>query len=46
MLAAYEKMTDEQKADKFPISVLYKCPAPEYAAEYEKVIAKAQKGAK
>lgn len=46
MLAAYEKMTDEQKAGKFPIGVLYKTQAPEYTAEYDKVIARAQKGAK
>lgn len=46
MLAAYEKLSDEQKADKFPIGVLYQKTAPEYVAEYEKVIAKAQKGAK
>lgn len=46
MLAAYEKLTEEQKADKFPIGVLYKAQAPEYTAEYDKVIAKVQKGAK
>ncbi|MDF2499563.1 MAG: korB 3 [Anaerosporomusa subterranea] len=46
MLAAYEKMTDEQKAGKFPIGVLYKIEAPEYSAEYDKVIARVQKGAK
>lgn len=46
MLPAYEKLTDEQKADKFPIGVLFKKTAPEYSAEYDKVIAKAQKGAK
>lgn len=46
MLTAYEKLTDEQKADKFPIGVLYKATAPEYTAEYAKVIASAQKGAK
>lgn len=46
MLTAYEKMNDEQKAGKFPIGVLYKKTAPEYTAEYEKVIARAQKGVK
>lgn len=46
MLAAYEKLTEEQSADKFPIGVLYKVQAPEYTAEYDKVIAKIQKGAK
>lgn len=46
MLAAYEKMTDEQKAGKFPIGVLYTLQAPEYTAEYGKIIAKVQKGAK
>lgn len=46
MLAAYDKLTEEEKADKFPIGVLYKAQAPEYTAEYDKVVAKAQKGAK
>ncbi|WP_371376982.1 2-oxoacid:ferredoxin oxidoreductase subunit beta [Sporomusa aerivorans] len=46
MLAAYEKLTEEEKLDKFPIGVLYKKQAPEYTAEYDKVIAKSQKGAK
>jgi 2-oxoglutarate ferredoxin oxidoreductase subunit beta len=46
MLAAYDKLTDEQKADKFPVGVLYKTRAPEYTAEYDKVIAKARKGEK
>jgi len=46
MLAAYEKLTEERKTDKFPIGVLYKAQAPEYTAEYDKVVAKAQKGAK
>jgi 2-oxoglutarate ferredoxin oxidoreductase subunit beta len=46
MLAAYEKLTEAEKTDKFPIGVLYKAQAPEYTAEYDKVIAKAQKGAK
>lgn len=45
MLAAYEKLTPEEQADKFPIGVLYKAHAPEYTAEYDKVVAKAQKGA-
>lgn len=46
LLAAYEKLTDEQKAGKFPIGVLYKTQAPEYTAEYDKVIARFQKGAR
>lgn len=46
MLAAYDKLPPEQKTDKFPIGVLYKAEAPEYTAEYDKIIAKAQKGAK
>lgn len=46
MLAAFEKLTDEQKEGKFPIGVLYKTQAPEYNAEYDKVIARVQKGAK
>ncbi|XER05097.1 hypothetical protein SRRS_05780 [Sporomusa rhizae] len=46
MLAAYDKLIEEEKADKFPIGVLYKAQAPEYTAEYDKVVAKAQKGAK
>lgn len=46
MLAAYDKLTEEEKTDKFPIGVLYKAQAPEYTAEYDKVVAKAQKGAK
>lgn len=45
MLAAYDKLTDEQKAGKFPLGVLYKTQASEYTAEYDKIIAKAQKGA-
>ncbi|HWR40761.1 MAG TPA: 2-oxoacid:ferredoxin oxidoreductase subunit beta [Patescibacteria group bacterium] len=45
MLAAYEKLTEEEKTDKFPIGVLYNAQAPEYTAEYEKVIIRAQKGA-
>lgn len=46
MLGAYEKLTEADKADKFPMGVLYKAQAPEYTAEYDKVVAKAQKGAK
>ena len=42
VLAAYNKMTDEQKADKFPIGVLYEGQAPEYTKEYDKVIEAAQ----
>lgn len=43
-VAAYEKMTPEQKEDKFPIGVLYKTTSPEYSAEYAKVISKAKEG--
>ncbi|MEN6412229.1 MAG: 2-oxoacid:ferredoxin oxidoreductase subunit beta [Veillonellales bacterium] len=46
LLAAYEKLTDEQKKDKFPIGLLHETQAPEYTAEYDKVIARVQKGAK
>lgn len=46
LLTAYEKLPEEQKEDKFPIGILYKKTAPEYSAEYDKVIARAQKGAK
>jgi 2-oxoglutarate ferredoxin oxidoreductase subunit beta len=46
LLAAYEKLTDDQKTDKFPIGVLYEKQAPEYTSEYDKVIARVQKGAK
>lgn len=46
MLAAYNKLPDGQKADKFPIGLFYKVPAPEYTTEYDRVITKAQKGAK
>lgn len=47
MLAAFDKLADEQKEGKFPIGVLYQAEAPEYTKEYDKVIAAAQaKGAK
>ena len=45
MVAAYERMANEQKVDKFPIGILYQAEAPEYTAEYDTVIAKARKGA-
>ncbi|MDR2006630.1 MAG: 2-oxoacid:ferredoxin oxidoreductase subunit beta [Acidaminococcales bacterium] len=41
--AAYEKLNDEQKADKFPIGVLHQADAPEYTEEYAKIIARARK---
>lgn len=47
MLAAYEKLTPEQRKGKFPIGVLYKDEQPEYATEYGKIIAQAMaKGGK
>ena len=42
VLAAYNKLSDEQKEGKFPIGVLYQGEAPEYTKEYDKVIAAAQ----
>jgi 2-oxoglutarate ferredoxin oxidoreductase subunit beta len=45
-LAAYNKLSDEQKAEKFPTGVLYQTEAPEYTAEYGKVIKKAMEGKK
>lgn len=39
MKIAFDKMTDEQKAGKFPIGVLFQdTTVPEYTEEYEKVI--------
>lgn len=43
---AAAKMTPDQLAGKFIIGELYSAEAPEYVAEYDKVIARAQKGAK
>jgi 2-oxoglutarate/2-oxoacid ferredoxin oxidoreductase subunit beta len=43
-LAAYDKLTAEQKADKFPIGVLHKTEFAEYTAEYAKVISRAGGG--
>ena len=45
MLAAWDKLPEEQRAGKFPIGVLHKAEAPEYTEEYGKVIARV-KGAK
>ena len=42
VLAAYNKLPEDQKEDKFPIGVLYEAEAPEYTKEYDKVIAAAQ----
>lgn len=44
MVAAWEKMTAEQRQGKFPIGVLHKEEAPEYTAEYAKVIKQAMGG--
>lgn len=41
MLAAYEKLSEEQRAEKFPIGVLHKEEQPEYTEEYSKIIAQA-----
>ena len=45
-VAAAAKMTPEQLEGKFTIGVLHESKAPEYPREYDKVIAKAQKGGK
>nr|WP_320147286.1 thiamine pyrophosphate-dependent enzyme [uncultured Anaeromusa sp.] len=45
-IAAAAKMTPEQLEGKFTIGVLHESKAPEYTREYDKVIAKAQKGGK
>lgn len=44
--AAASKLSPEQLEDKFLIGVLHKTEAPEYTKQYDKVIAKAQKGGK
>lgn len=43
-LAAWEKMTSEQRQDKFPIGVLYKTEFPEYSREYAGIISRAGEG--
>ena len=44
-LAAWDKMTEEQKAGKFPIGVLYQVEGrQEYTAAYDELIARAQGG--
>jgi 2-oxoglutarate ferredoxin oxidoreductase subunit beta len=46
-LAAYDKLDEDKKADKFPIGILYQAQAPEYVEEYGKLIARVQaKGGK
>lgn len=47
MMAAWNKMTDEQKAGKFPIGVLYESnDRQEYTEAYDELIARAQGGNK
>ena len=44
-LAAFEKLSEEQKAGKFPIGVLYKAEGvKEYTEAYDELIAAAQGG--
>jgi len=43
-LTAFEKLSDEQIGEKFPIGVLYKKESPEYTSEYAKVIKMAMEG--
>lgn len=44
-LAAFEKLSEEQKVDKFPIGVLYKAEGvKEYTEAYDELIAAAQGG--
>lgn len=43
-IAAYEKLPEEQKAEKFPIGVLYKNTLPEYSSQYAQVIRQAKGG--
>lgn len=45
-IKAVAKMTPEQLEGKFPIGVLHKSEAPEYVAEYQKVIQQAMGGTK
>jgi 2-oxoglutarate ferredoxin oxidoreductase subunit beta len=42
---AAKRLTPEQLEEKFLIGVLHKSEAPEYTKEYDKIIARAQKGA-
>lgn len=47
MLAAWDRLSAEQRVGKFPIGVLHKLEGvPEYTAEYDKVIQSAQGGKK
>ena len=47
MLAAWDRLSAEQREGKFPIGVLHKLEGvPEYTAEYDKVIQSAQGGKK
>lgn len=43
-VAAFEKLPEDQRMDKFPIGVLHQAQFSEYASEYAKVIARAQEG--
>lgn len=45
-VAAAAKMTPEQLEGKFLVGVLHKAEVPEYTKQYDKIIAKAQKGGK
>jgi len=42
--AAFEKLSVEEQGEKFPIGILHQKQAPEYSAEYAKVIKLAQEG--
>ena len=44
MVAAYDKLTPEQQAEKFPIGVLHKSTFGEYTSEYAKVISRVGEG--
>ena len=47
MKAAYNKLSDEEKANKIPIGILQQIDdAPEYTSEYEKLVERVQGGAK
>ena len=37
-IAAYDKLTEEQKIGKFVVGELYKSDRPEYTEEYQKII--------
>lgn len=45
-LAVYNKLSDEEKEEKFATGILYQTTAPEYTAEYGKVITRAMEGKK